>query len=650
MDKLVILSVILMTLSFSVWGIETGLVSYWSFDEEGQKVNDFGPAEINGFIEGNVQRVPGLTGQALSFPGALDSYVVFENKAPLDLQEAFTLSAWVYRDNTGTRWDGILINGHSQKGYQLFYSEMTQHLTLYIHTDETPYHPVAGAHIPMYEWMHLAVTYDGEQVQIFQNARRTANQKCRGKVTDFPDKFYLGSAVNPFSAFRGLLDEVRIYNRALTEEEIMRLYVETAPKDHTPSPEPEPAFEKLEAIRTPEGIRFTFQATEDSVAKESKGTTLSIYRNSHPRNDHNPGVKNGDLIFSGELQPDSEGIYTFLDTHPVSVGYTYYYWVSPDQKNFRIFPAKVRIHRPDIWWTPEVIREKTREIAELYPELVEIRTIGETAEGRSLEALLVGNQDRMISFVGAVHVSESGPELILGALKKLLDENPHLVQEVGIAAVPCVTLDERDRLLSTGYSMYLRKNARGVDLNRNFPAYWEELPPPGTMQTNDPNAEIYRGPEPASEPETQALMAFIQMVNPWVSFYFHSLNSLCNAGFVSSKYALLEEDTEYMELSEQVARIYAHAMYGDDYEQYYWLHHNSSQGSHDSYTYLNLRTPSLTLELDKREEGQVVYHDGVTPELLEEYQVRHQKAMEAIIQGIMDGTIQRLERKSMSTE
>lgn len=646
-----ILIIIIALLSFAVRGYNEELVSYWNFEEDGHIVKDLGPAGINGKIEGDVQRVEGLSGNALSFPGKMDSYVVFEDKEPLDFQEAFTLSAWVYRDNTGTRWDGILINGAHQSGYQLFYSEISQKLTLYIHTDEMPYHPVTGAHIPMYEWMHIAVTYDGQEVRIYQNGDLTAKQNCTGKLANFPDKFYLGSAVRPFNAFRGLIDEVKNFGRSLDEEEILSLYEESAPEDHAPTPEAAPAFKELEAVRANEGIRITFQETKDFAQQRSENEAkVWIYRNYHRRTDENPGVKGGKIVLEGELKPDDMGDYEYIDTHPVKEGYSYYYWVTPDNRNFRIFPAHVRIYHPEVWWNEDMIRNKTAELAELYPDLIEIQTIGKTVEGRKLDALLAGNQEKMIAFIGAIHVSESGPELILGALKKLLEEEPELLNKVGIAAVPCVTLDERERKLATGYPRYLRKNAAGVDLNRNFPAHWEELPPPGTPQTDDPDTEIYRGPSPASEPETRAVMAFLEEINPRTSFFFHSLGSICSAGFVASQYAVSEDDEEYVELIEKICRIYAHGMYGDAYSDYYWIHFTSRQGSHNVWMHKNFNSPAVSLELDSYEKGQVVYHDGVTPELMEEYQLKHKNAMKAVINAILHDKIPRLEHNQDSSK
>ncbi|MBI1825335.1 MAG: DUF2817 domain-containing protein [Planctomycetes bacterium] len=98
------------------------------------------------------------------------------------------------------------------------------------------------------------------------------------------------------------------------------------------------------------------------------------------------------------------------------------------------------------------------------------------------------------------------------------------MSEVRWVLVPVVNPD--------GYKRRKRRNARGVDLNRNFPTEnWG-----GTQHENEPpvranrRSRMYGGPHPASEPETRAIMKLIERVRPASIITVHSISGgrFCN--------------------------------------------------------------------------------------------------------------------------
>lgn len=133
------------------------------------------------------------------------------------------------------------------------------------------------------------------------------------------------------------------------------------------------------------------------------------------------------------------------------------------------------------------------------PAVVEHRVIGHSVQGRGIHAWRVGNPDarRKVVAMAAMHGDERAPRQILRSLR---DGRP--VTGVDLWLLPTVNPD--------GAARNTRKNARGVDLNRNFPHEWAELD--GITES---------GTGPASEPETRALTRFLREIDPRFVVSFH---------------------------------------------------------------------------------------------------------------------------------
>ncbi|MCF7848865.1 MAG: hypothetical protein K9M45_08455, partial [Kiritimatiellales bacterium] len=266
------------------------------------------------------------------------------------------------------------------------------------------------------------------------------------------------------------------------------------------------------------------------------------------------------------------------------------------------------------------------------PTMASLTSFGTSVGGHDIMGLAAGNPDRRIALVGAIHAGESGPELMIPAVERLLTENPELLRKTGVAILPSVNVDERERLV-TGCPWYLRTNARGVDINRNFDADWEEVDFNYGLVSNDPDAATYRGPKPESEPETQAVTAFLDAVRPKAILSYHWLACITGARFLAPR--LAKDDADYLNACNALVDPFIAAFYPDPENR--WnagLCFGSSTGSLPAYAYRTLRVPCFDIENDGNPEAGPASADETTPELLSVYQERHYRGILAILKTI----------------
>jgi hypothetical protein len=205
----------------------SGPVAAWSFDEgEGTTAEDATGNGHEGTIEGAAW-TRGRYGDALEFSGEADECVSVPDSEDLKLSEEFTLEAWV-RPSAPLEEDPILYKEHlGGEGF----GNVGYSLGLGIIADGRPEGFIgegggsftdAGANssIEAGVWTHLAFTYDGRHMLIYEDGELVGgNTQTTGPLAA-GGPLYIGCDPNGSETFRGRIDEVRIYGRALSEGEI----------------------------------------------------------------------------------------------------------------------------------------------------------------------------------------------------------------------------------------------------------------------------------------------------------------------------------------------------------------------------------------------------------------------------------------------
>jgi hypothetical protein len=196
-----------------------GLVAAYGFNESsGTTVGDGSGNGNNGTVNGATRVGTGKFGGALSFNG-VNNMVVISDSNSLDLTSGMTLEAWIMPAVFQSGWRTII-----QKEVDTYLLHASSNTALMPATGATFGGSVPTIYSPstiaVGQWVHLAGTYDGSQIRLYINGTQVASTARTGliAVNNLPMRIGGNSPYGEF--FNGLIDEVRVYNRALSAAEI----------------------------------------------------------------------------------------------------------------------------------------------------------------------------------------------------------------------------------------------------------------------------------------------------------------------------------------------------------------------------------------------------------------------------------------------
>jgi hypothetical protein len=189
------------------------------FDEgAGTTTSDSGPNGLSGNLDNMDANdwVPGVSGTALDFDGKND-HVQIQANTVLNVGPNITVEAWVkLRRDPGFSTMFVV---HKREGYYM------THRTFAIDTPSVVY--PAGRTPPIGNWTYMAGTYDGSDVKYYMDGKLIGSAPSDAGMHHQTQIFSIGASdgQNPFYAFDGLIDEVRVSDIARSESEINATYL-----------------------------------------------------------------------------------------------------------------------------------------------------------------------------------------------------------------------------------------------------------------------------------------------------------------------------------------------------------------------------------------------------------------------------------------
>ena len=196
----------------------SGLVATYGFEEGGGLTARDGSGNNNNGTLNGATWVPGRFGNGLSFDG--NDWVTVNDAGLLDLTTGMTLEAWV-RPTTISGWRSAIFKERpGGLAYVLYASNGTAPQGQVRLTTGGEPRARQSAAIPLNTWTHLALTYDGAALRLYVNGVVTGTTAASGSITVSDGPLRIGGNAVWGEYFSGLIDEVRLYNRALSQTEI----------------------------------------------------------------------------------------------------------------------------------------------------------------------------------------------------------------------------------------------------------------------------------------------------------------------------------------------------------------------------------------------------------------------------------------------
>jgi hypothetical protein len=212
---------------------DTHLAGYWKFDENsGSIAFDYSGRCNQGVLVDTPTWSTGKTNTGLQFDGVSD-HVLVNHSPGLDFYDKLTVCAWVYRNSVSASNYGIVSKSESLPGQAGWKFMLKSNQVAYGLTGGGP-DVYGNANVPAQAWSFITVTRDGSTIKFYLNGTLT------GTISDYTGgvkglyPLKIGSTYSSVSgvsveSFAGKIDEVRIYDTALSSVSINALYVGTVP-------------------------------------------------------------------------------------------------------------------------------------------------------------------------------------------------------------------------------------------------------------------------------------------------------------------------------------------------------------------------------------------------------------------------------------
>ncbi len=230
--SLIFIGLMLTVQSHAEFDMESA-VAIWLFDEgQGDEIVDFTGNGNDGELINGPEWVDGKFGTAaLSFDGQ-DDYVVVADSDSLDIEEDMTICLWIKPDTLTGTYEALVakrFTTHVDCNYELYFSAQSRQFSWFDGAEHT------GSYIPEEgTWVHIAAVIDDSDSIASFYVNGEYNSQVPGNTGSARDQnLIIGTGHPGGERFHGIMDELAIFNVALTEDDIKSIMERSLREDIT---------------------------------------------------------------------------------------------------------------------------------------------------------------------------------------------------------------------------------------------------------------------------------------------------------------------------------------------------------------------------------------------------------------------------------
>jgi len=258
MRKAIVFCTVLLC-SFNGFAAEDGLVAWWNFDSIKDTKTEEAISGAKDEIRGNFKYVNGSAGKGLRFDGFTTSLVRQSPESP-KLNDAFTIEAWIALGAYPWNWCPIVSRSEEEKAGYYLGIDSQGHVGFRLAIDGKWYEcksqniPELKVGLELRKWYHIAGVYDSKKgITVYIDGKKAAALTVTGKVNFAEDVDLLigrnhkkmvpthpvrdWATYPSWYSFDGIIDEIKIFNRSLSVEEITTAFESGKPQQKPDIPQ-----------------------------------------------------------------------------------------------------------------------------------------------------------------------------------------------------------------------------------------------------------------------------------------------------------------------------------------------------------------------------------------------------------------------------